>query len=1265
MKPSKENSVMSRITLRALALASTTFAALTSVQAYAQATSADVATAPQELAKKRAEEEAKKKALASDSLEEILVTGSRIPRPEFEGTIPGAQVTATDIKSRAFTNAIEVLNDIPLVGNGANLNGNNGGQTSSLGAAFADLLDLGTARTLTLVNGRRFVSGNAASLFVAGNESGGQVDVNVIPATLIERVDVLTVGGAVAYGSDAVAGVINYILKDKYEGGQLRQQISVTSRGDGLSYNTTALYGTNFDQDRGNIVASFEYNKLGGIQADQRDFRYSNPVQGTNYANGTARNTKFTPGLSIDVANSNNGAFLRALDDGISGLVGIDRTSATNIAPGGAIFNTLGTVTGSVNQIGPANLTNFAGNTQLLSGVPTGNGRAGGTGASPVPFTVFAPTSLPTGVTATSVIAALAPTLNTTGATPTQLNTLAVNLLQANRPTAREFYATNPSVPLNAFVGSFITAFPDIANTNTTPVTVNGVSVPQNQVLPRIAVPIRFNNAGQVEQYNLATLQATTPSTVGAAVDGEGFNALFNTVLRVDQHRYIGNLIGHYDITENIKFYTENVISKLKAKSLRNAASTNTAASGTVENAALVVNVTNPYLTAANRTALANAGITGNFVLSRTNQDIADDNAFESDSLTYRSVNGVTWDFDFAGRNLRWDSSVTYGRAKGGVTSTNIKDVEYALAIDTVVNPANNQIVCRSQLTGVPANIGTSGTNVLGVSGNLIRVAGADGIPTEQIYIPRATQDMINACQPLNPFGYNQMSQAAKDYVKGTQRYENTSKQLFLQTSLGGSLFDLPGGELGASIFGEYRRESLDFKVDELSQFGRTRTAAIAQTGGTIKAWEIGGEIRVPIFGPDFNLPLFQSLSIESGIRLVKQSGTSPTYRNLAGALVNPQSNGKANTIWSVAANWKPIDDILLRGNITRSLRQPGIVELFLGGQPAFTTPTDPCSTANIGSGANPATRRANCVADVVRLGLAGDSASAANFLNSYLPNGQALSGTFSGNNGLQTERAKSWTAGVALSPRFVPGLTISADYIDIKLKNVISIIGAAQAINFCYDSATFPDTTAQFGSNACTFFSRGTVGAQAFQFQNGFQSGFLNLAARRLKALNISGDYKFDMEDVFNKENIGSLRFKATAYHLIKYSDSAAGDFTDTVESAGRTDRPGWEVQGSIEYVNGGFSARWTTNWQNATKVFSGGTPVTIENQDILGLPAFAVHDATIAYEIDKALGFRFTVQNVADKNYVVSNTTGPSTEYGFVDSVGRRFFLTATYNF
>ena len=202
----------------------------------------------------------------AEQLEEVVVTGSRIARPQYEGVIPGVQVGEKDIEERLFTNAGDILNDVPLVGGGASLNGTNGGQTASLGVTYIDLLNLGTARTLTLVNGRRFVSNNSATIFVSGNETGSQVDASTIPVALIDRVDILTVGGAATYGADAVSGVVNYVLKDKYEGAEIN-----IIGGQTFEYNdagriaVNATVGKSFLDDRLNVAVSGEYSKIDGV----------------------------------------------------------------------------------------------------------------------------------------------------------------------------------------------------------------------------------------------------------------------------------------------------------------------------------------------------------------------------------------------------------------------------------------------------------------------------------------------------------------------------------------------------------------------------------------------------------------------------------------------------------------------------------------------------------------------------------------------------------------------------------------------------------------------------------------------------------------------------------------------------------------------------------------------------------------------------------------------------------------------------------------
>lgn len=1194
----------------------------------------------------------------------IVVTGSRIPRPQYEGTIPGGSVTAQQIEARAFTNTIDALNDIPLVGPGANNLGTNGGQPSSLGVSFVDLLDLGTQRTLTLVNGRRFVSGNAGSLFVQGNTTGGQVDINSIPTALVERVDTLTVGGAVAYGSDAIAGVVNTILKDDFEGTQVSFLSSISSKGDAFTYRVTGITGLNFAKGRGNIVASFESNHEDGVQGNQRSQIRFSAVAPTFFGNGGRRNTAFAPSLNINVALNNDGAFLRAADDGVpnnpifppgfsGGSILISLPGAIFQAPAAnntMALNQIATLAATPANARPLPFLTQAGNTQLVPGVPIASGVAG-CSTMLATFCRFAPSSLPgtaaqQAAFANSVIARFAPNLSGQG-TAAQQTTLAINLLQANLPTPREFLAQNPGTNINTFIGSLIPNFLDVANPD--PATA--------PFFARVAVPIQFDSAGNVIQITPARIAATTPSTTGGAVGGDFFNTAPFTVLRVEQDRDIFNFIGHYDVTDSIRLYTENQYSKVTSLAKRNLASSNTITSGTTENAALILNINNPFLDAADRAALTAAGVTNNFILSRQNQDIVPDNPARAESDTYRTVIGAKGDFNLLNRKFDFDASFTYGRADLFGERFQIKDIEYALAVDAAVDPATGRIVCRSQLTGstaLPPGV---------VGQELVRTPGPDGVIVERLVNRTVTQAQINACVPFNPFGFGQQSQAARDYVRADTTLDNKQQQYFGQVSLGGSLFDLPAGPLGFSLIGEYRRESLSFKVDDISLNGGTRTAALANTKGFTEAYEFGGEVRIPIFGRDFNLPLLRNVEINPGVRFVRQTGGAPNVRLLNGSLLEQKQKGDTNTIYSIAGSWRPIKDISFRANLTRSIKQPSIVELFLGGQPAFSGVADPCSTANITGGIRPATRRANCEASVIAAGLATDRAGAATFLNAFVPSGTGINGTFAGSPGLKPERGKSFTVGTVITPRFVPKLSFSADYINVKVLDQIIPTGIGTALQVCLDSPTFPNTSAEVGVDVCSFFSRQNAsGPRPFEVDNGFNSGFINLGALQVKAINFSGDYEFGLDSIFGGSSAGVIKLSGNAYYLIDYLDAPDGDLGNALQTKGSFGRPEWEMQFRARYENEGFNTQVTVNRQGRTKLLNNGVPATIEVQDVLRFPAFVRTDATIGYSFgsDRQYGFQFTVRNLFDKQYA-----GPFAVGNVVDLIGRRFTLSGRVKF
>ena len=198
---------------------------------------------------------------------ELVVTGSRIQRPNLEAAQPLAVLSSERIEAKGYTNLAEALNDSPASGVPVNPIGDQAG--FGTGRNYVNLLNLGTNRTLTLVNGRRFVSSNVASIF-SGAGAGGQVDLNSIPTGLLDRTErVFGTGGAV-YGSDAIGGVVNIITRTRYEGFEVNGQFGMSEYGDAEEYRARVIGGLNFLDDRLNIMGSYEYNKTEALAFTDR-----------------------------------------------------------------------------------------------------------------------------------------------------------------------------------------------------------------------------------------------------------------------------------------------------------------------------------------------------------------------------------------------------------------------------------------------------------------------------------------------------------------------------------------------------------------------------------------------------------------------------------------------------------------------------------------------------------------------------------------------------------------------------------------------------------------------------------------------------------------------------------------------------------------------------------------------------------------------------------------------------------------------------------
>lgn len=191
-------------------------------------------------------------------LEEVTVTGSRIVRRDLSAPSPISTVGAEEFQLTGAQNVEQVLATLPQTIPGFGSASNNPGN----GTATVNLRGLGAQRTLVLVNGRRYLQSSQA----------GIVDLNTIPPSLIQRVEVVTGGASAVYGSDAMSGVVNFVMKDDYEGFEVSGQFDTTPHGDAERYTIDTTIGGNFADGRGNATLYMNYAKRKPLLQNGRKF---------------------------------------------------------------------------------------------------------------------------------------------------------------------------------------------------------------------------------------------------------------------------------------------------------------------------------------------------------------------------------------------------------------------------------------------------------------------------------------------------------------------------------------------------------------------------------------------------------------------------------------------------------------------------------------------------------------------------------------------------------------------------------------------------------------------------------------------------------------------------------------------------------------------------------------------------------------------------------------------------------------------------------
>ncbi len=618
------------------------------------------------------------------------------------------------------------------------------------------------------------------------------------------------------------------------------------------------------------------------------------------------------------------------------------------------------------------------------------------------------------------------------------------------------------------------------------------------------------------------------------------------------------------------------------------------------------VNCDNPFLSAQQLSIICDPANT--FVTQRSGQPVTvgfayigrrnvegggrDDDIRHTD---YRVVAGMRGD---VASGVSYDAYYQTGHTLRQETYFNdfsIRRLNFALdAVDEGVfngGPANGNIVCRASLLGI---------------------AGADG------------------CVPYNIFQTGGVNPAALNYLQtpGFQRGSIVENIAHADFTVTGDEYGLrfPWAEtgIGLNVGAEYRKESLDFSVDEAFVTGDLagQGGPTPPVKGDFDVRDLFAEIQIPIIEHNF----IEEFKIGAGYR----------YSNY-----HVGGNSFNTDTYKIEADLAPIRDIRLRGSYNRAVRAPNIVELFAPQALGLSGTFDPCT------GATPEASQADCVATGVPTASYG----------SLNPNpANQYQGLFGGNPNLTPETADTWTAGLVLQPRFIPGLAITTDYFNIKVKDVIGTLGYDTIVGHCYGVEGFSKDTSY-----CGFLHRGPNGSLWLGTDSYVELTNVNQPGTGLK----TRGWDFNATYARRLGGLGTLN-AAFVGTLLDSVEFLGKECTGLFAGACGTPNPKWRhtFRLGLTMPNGlGVSGRW--------RHFSGVDAVTSNGPAEERLSSQDYFDLTLNARLAQRLNLRLGANNILDSDPPLGGGNIPA---GFgngntfpqvYDALGRYLFAGFTVDF
>jgi outer membrane receptor protein involved in Fe transport len=1068
-----------------------------------------------------------------EEVEEVIVTGSRIKRTGFDTVQPATVVDSEFIDARGFDNIATALNELPGFSPGISNNGGQAGQ--NVGQNFVNAFGLGSQRTLILINGRRTVGQNTPTIVGTGVGGGLQVDLNIIPTALIDRVETIFTGGAPIYGSDAIAGTVNLIMKDDYEGMDTEVQYGISDRGDAKNYRFRSTMGGNFADGRGNVVFAVEYSNQAGLIGNDRP----------EYHNGVRSNCTNTGGLE------------RASD---------------------------GVVTDEVMCADGVNIWQLPDTGYILPGYGAaymfpgwGNSLVDADG-DPVMFDLDG------------------------------------GLIKVS--------ATNPGDSSRGNPGIFFSQGADSQNN-----------------------PYYTNIRGDT------------------------------TTFRSPLERYMTMGMGHYDISDNVRFITEFLYSRSESTDERNQPSWSTEFFAPGQGALRINIADNPWVTDELRTLLAvpvaaptdddpdavNIGYdpldptAQYFFVTRSNQDMArqiNSRNFR-DQEVFRYVAGFEGEFESLGRSFDWDLTYTFGQTHATTSQTTMNFERYGLAVDAV-SLADDEVGA-----GVWVIRGGQAMQLAGPSqAGDIACRSTVNPPEDLLQGGRASagnRNDIDACIPINIMGVNQGADEAVNYLFQNQIALTELQQSVVEGSVATELWEMEAGAVGFAAGFAHRRENGRFDSGQGAILGIDNAAPATNTAGSFQTSEIYGELFIPIAanGAGFMSGVFSNWSVEGAARYVDN--------NRAGG----------DTTWTVGSRATLNmfgDAFTFRGNYTEAIRAPSLSELFQPLAQSFFFASDPCDMRFIDQGPAPATRRANCEAEVAAAMAAGELPTDFDLAvhQSVIVNA-SQPGLTGGNPNLLNESSEAWSLGLVFQPsEWIPGLTISADWTDITINNAMVTPSATQLSRACYDNTAYPDVPLGAGS-ACDTFSRtvGTGTGYGPDTVNNLPFDLIapittvvNAAVREFAGATVNATYEFELADLVSDLE-GTIRLTGNYFYLKRDQQTVAGADLDEFHGEQNNAKHTYSVNGV--YSNGDFMTM--LQWRHSGS-FIPSNEFADDRRDVQLVPGWDVFNMTLGYQFTETIRGRFVVDNIFDdrgdsmvQQAYVSN--------GAYDPFGRRYSFAISTSF